>query len=208
MIWALIAGIIPPLCEAVKVTVILLGSSSPYRRELFARLRLPFEHASPDIDETPREGETPAQLVLRLATAKAHALAPGHDGDAIVAADQVATIDGRILGKPGSAEATCEQLSLMSGRDVRFLTSVCVLTSERIVGHVDLTRVAFRQLSAEEIDRYVAAEQPFDCAGGFKCEGLGISLFDAVETRDPTALIGLPLIATCRLLRAVDINVP
>ncbi|MDG2524867.1 Maf family nucleotide pyrophosphatase [Stenotrophomonas sp. HITSZ_GD] len=185
---------------------LILASTSVYRRDLLARLGLPFETARPRTDETPGAGEAPRALAVRLARAKALALA-GADAW-VIGSDQAAELDGAPLGKPGTFAAAQAQLAAMSGRRVRFHTAVCLAGPEGIHEAVDLTEVHFRALSEEEIDRYLQAESPLDCAGSFKCEGLGISLFEAIENRDPTALVGLPLIATARLLRQAGFRVP
>ncbi|HET6435150.1 MAG TPA: Maf family nucleotide pyrophosphatase [Xanthomonadaceae bacterium] len=189
-------------------TRLVLASTSRYRRELLERLRLPFDVARPAVDETPLPGEAPAALAMRLARAKAEAVAAG--GDAwVVGSDQVAALGDDALGKPGSVEAAQEQLRRMSGRSVAFLTAVCLAHRDgRAWQALDTTTVRFRTLSEEEIARYVAAERPLDCAGSFKSEGLGIALFEAIETVDPTALVGLPLIATAGLLRRAGFALP
>ena len=188
---------------------LVLGSTSRYRRELLARLGLAFDCVAPGVDETPQSYEAPDELVVRLARAKAAAVARALPDACVLGSDQLAEFDGRVLGKPGVPERACEQLAAMSGRDVTFLTALCVMRGEHEVGlHVDRTIVRFRALSAAEIERYVDAEKPLDCAGSFKSEGLGITLFEAIETRDPTALIGLPLIATARLLRTAGFALP
>lgn len=192
---------------------LLLASTSPYRRELLARLRLPFETARPEVDETPRADEDPTALVARLAQAKAIAIARQRRGAWVIGSDQVAQFEGRALGKPGDRAHAIAQLSSMSGRAVQFRTGVCVLrmgADGAFHAHeaLDTTVVRFRALADEAIARYVDAEQPFDCAGSFKSEGLGIALFDAIQTDDPTALVGLPLIATARLLRAAGFQLP
>jgi septum formation protein len=188
---------------------LLLASTSPYRRELLSRLRIPFDVARPEVDEVPLPGESPLALARRLAAAKAEAIAT-REGDAwVIGSDQVAELDGRPLGKPGNRDAALTQLASMSGRSVAFRTAVSVM--HRDLGRfdaIDTTVVRFRGLAAEEIARYVDSEQPFDCAGSFKSEGLGIVLFDAIETSDPTALVGLPLIATARLLRQAGFALP
>ena len=188
---------------------LLLASTSPYRRELLSRLRLPFEVARPDVDETPRDGEAPAALAVRLAQAKAVAIAT-REGDAwAIGSDQVATFDGRPLGKPGGRDAAIAQLAAMSGRTVIFNTALALAHCEgRVLAASDTTTVLFRALTNDEISRYIDMEQPFDCAGSFKSEGLGIALFDSIESQDPTALIGLPLIATARLLRQAGFTLP
>ncbi|HEY9253377.1 MAG TPA: Maf family nucleotide pyrophosphatase [Stenotrophomonas sp.] len=185
---------------------LILASTSAYRRELLARLGLPFEQARPQVDETPWPGEAPAPLALRLAEAKARALAD--EGAWALGSDQVAELDGLPLGKPGTFDAAVAQLSAMSGRSVHFHTAVCLASPTSTHLASDLTVVHFRNLSAAEIERYLHAESPLDCAGSFKCEGLGISLFEAIDSRDPTALVGLPLIATARLLRQAGFAVP
>ena len=187
---------------------LVLASTSRYRRDLLGRLRLPFDVARPEVDETPLPGESPATLARRLAGAKAAAVAGGTDAW-VIGSDQVACLDGRALGKPGSVEAAHAQLRGMSGRAVEFLTAVCVAHRGGQAWHaLDTTTVRFRPLDEDAIARYVAAEQPLDCAGSFKSEGLGIALFEAIETTDPTALVGLPLIATARLLRQAGFPLP
>lgn len=188
---------------------LVLASTSIYRRDLLARLRLPFDSARPEVDEQPLPGESPADLALRLAAAKAAAAAGSHPGAVVIGSDQVAELDGQPLGKPGRREVALAQLRAMAGREVRFRTAVCVqapYAAPRLA--LDTTTVRFRPLAFAEIERYVDAEQPFDCAGSFKSEGLGIVLFEAIETVDPTALVGLPLIATARLLREAGIALP
>ena len=188
---------------------LVLASTSRYRRELLARLRLPFEVDKPDVDETPLAGEAPHDLALRLAMAKAEAVAALHPGSRVIGSDQVATFDGHLLGKPGHRSAAIDQLRRMSGREVVFLTAVAVAREDAdTTAEIDRTVVRFRSLSDDAIERYVDAEQPFDCAGSFKCEGLGIVLFEAIDSSDPTALIGLPLIATARLLRQAGFTLP
>ncbi len=188
----------------------MLASSSRYRRELLQRLRLAFDVASPAVDETALPGEAPGMLAARLAQAKARAVALQLGGDTwALGSDQVAEVEGRALGKPGGRDAAIAQLDSMSGRVVRFHTALCLAHADgRLHAGCDLTEVHFRVLEAAEIGRYVDAEQPFDCAGSFKSEGLGIALFERIDNRDPTALIGLPLIATCRLLRAAGFALP
>ena len=188
---------------------LILASTSPYRRELLARLRLPFETRAPEVDETPQPGEMPPAMAVRLATAKATVVAALQPGAWVIGSDQVATIGATALGKPGSRAVALDQLAAMSGRSVDFLTAVSLARSDgRRFDAIDVTTVHFRPLHAEEIARYVDAEQPFGCAGSFKSEGLGIALFEAIESRDPTALIGLPLIATARLLRQAGFALP
>lgn len=188
---------------------LVLGSTSSYRRELLARLHLPFDTARPDVDETPLPGEHPQALAERLARAKAEAVARMHPAACVIGSDQVAALDARSIGKSGGRDAAIAQLLAMSGREVRFSTAVCVLAPELAPQlHVDTTCVRFRTLDAPTVARYVDAETPFDCAGSFKCEGLGIALFDSIESRDPTALVGLPLIATAAMLRRAGYAVP
>lgn len=188
---------------------LILASTSPYRRELLSRLRLPFDVARPDVEEHPRDGEAPDALARRLAVDKASAVAASQPDAWVIGSDQVATFDGRVLGKPGARQPAIAQLRMMSGRQVDFVTAVALVRAGGpTFEHLDRTRVRFRTLGDDEIERYVDAEQPFDCAGSFKCEGLGITLFDAIESEDPTALIGLPLIATARLLRQSGFALP
>jgi septum formation protein len=187
---------------------LILASTSRYRRELLARLRVEFEVARPDVDETPRPGEAPATLAARLAAAKGAAVSALHPGAWVIGSDQVADLGGRPLGKSGDRDAAIAQLRAMSGQAVVFRTALCVMRDAQAFSAMDETIVRFRELADEEIARYVDAEQPFDCAGSFKSEGLGIALFDAIETSDPTALVGLPLIATARLLRQAGFLLP
>ena len=189
---------------------IVLASTSRYRADLLRRLLADFEQAAPYTDETPQAGEAPAARALRLAVAKATAVADGLDDALVIGSDQVAALDGAILRKPGSVEAAREQLGASSGRVVHFHTALCLLDTRhgRSQTHVDDTRVRFRELESAEIERYVTRELPLDCAGSFKCEGLGISLFEEIDNRDPSALIGLPLIALARMLRQAGVAVP
>ncbi|THD09600.1 Maf family protein [Rhodanobacter lindaniclasticus] len=189
---------------------IVLASTSRYRADLLRRLLADFEQAAPDTDETPQAGEAPATRALRLAIAKATAVAAGFDDALVIGSDQVAALDGEILRKPGSVEVAREQLGASSGRIVHFHTALCLLETRhgRSQTHVDDTRVRFRELGSAEIERYVTRELPLDCAGSFKCEGLGISLFEEIDNLDPSALIGLPLIALARMLRQAGIAVP
>lgn len=187
---------------------LILASTSIYRRELLARLRVPFETARPETDESPLSGETPSELVRRLATAKARAIAERAPDAWVIGSDQVAELDRQPLGKPGNRDGAIAQLAAMSGRAIAFRTGLSLCRGERCLLALDTTTVHFRTLTGGEIARYVDTEQPFDCAGSFKCEGLGISLFEAIETRDPTALVGLPLIETARLLREAGFAAP
>ncbi|MBB1471508.1 MULTISPECIES: Maf family nucleotide pyrophosphatase [unclassified Luteimonas] len=187
---------------------VVLASTSPYRRELLARLRLPFESVRPEVDETPRPGESPALLAMRLACAKAAAVAATHPDACVVGSDQVAELDGRPIGKAGGRDAAIAQLLGMASREVVFHTAVAVAAGGAVHAESDTTRVRLRALDIAAITRYVDAEQPWDCAGSFKCEGYGITLFEAIDSTDPTALVGLPLIATARLLRAAGCILP
>ncbi len=189
--------------------MLVLGSTSAYRRELLQRLRIPFEVAAPDVDETPLAREAPAALAERLARAKARAVAQRHPGAVVIGSDQVADLDGTPLGKPGTHANALVQLSRMQGRVVTFHTAVTVACLEtRFEQHaLAPVRVRFRPLAADEIEAYLRAEQPYDCAGSAKSEGLGIALLEAIESDDPTALVGLPLIRTCALLRAAGVRV-
>lgn len=187
---------------------LILASTSRYRRELLARLRLPFDTERPETDETALPGEAPAGLAQRLALAKAVAVATRQPDAWVIGSDQVAELDGRTLGKPGGREGAIAQLQAMSGRAVHFRTGLCLARGAERWQALDTTTVRFRVLERVEIERYVDAEQPYDCAGSFKAEGLGIVLFEAIESRDPTALIGLPLIATARLLREAGYALP
>ncbi|MBQ0747711.1 MAG: septum formation inhibitor Maf [Marinobacter sp.] len=184
---------------------LLLASSSKYRHELLARLGLPFSNASPNIDETPITGESPDDLALRLAESKARALAPLYPEHWIIGSDQVAALpDGTLLSKPGSYSNACEQLARSSGQSVIFLTGLALLdaNSGALQTCCEQFTVHFRNLSAREIDAYIRKEAPYDCAGSFKMEGLGITLFRELQGRDPNSLIGLPLIALTDMLTA------
>lgn len=189
---------------------LVLASTSRYRAELLRRLVEGFEQRAPGTDETLIPGEAPADGALRLATAKAEGAACGLSDALVIGSDQIAELDGRALGKPGSIEAAQAQLADCAGREVRFHTGLCLLDTRdgRRHTHLDITCVRFRQLTGTEIERYVARELPLDCAGSFKCEGLGIALFERIDSSDPTALIGLPLIALARLLREAGLAVP
>jgi septum formation protein len=188
---------------------LILGSTSVYRRELLARLRVPFEVSRPEVDETPQPGEAPAALALRLALAKARDVAQRHPGAVVIGSDQVADLNGEPLGKPGTHERAVAQLRRMSGQTVIFQTALAVVCLESGFEQSDTAavRVVFRELSDDEIERYLRAETPYDCAGSAKSEGLGIALLERIDNDDPTALVGLPLIRTCRLIRAAGVTV-
>ncbi|MDO3722629.1 nucleoside triphosphate pyrophosphatase [Marinobacter sp. chi1] len=188
----------------MTTSTLLLASSSPYRRALLERLGLPFECASPDIDETPINGETAEQLATRLAESKARTLARQYNQHWIIGSDQVACLpDGTLLNKPGTHQQAVEQLSRSSGQSVLFLTGLALLDSQsnRLQMHCEPFEVHFRDLDTTEIEAYLNREQPYDCAGSFKMEGLGITLFRSLNGRDPNSLIGLPLIALIDMLR-------
>ncbi|MFZ9233177.1 MAG: Maf family nucleotide pyrophosphatase [Hylemonella sp.] len=190
-----------------QTRVLVLGSSSPYRRELLARLRQPFEVVLPEVDETPLAHESPRELASRLALAKANAVAQRLPDRVIIGSDQVAELDGKPLGKPGSHDRAVEQLHRMRGRQVLFHTAVAVVCAESGFSQMEIAevRVRFRDLTSTEIENYLQAEKPYDCAGSAKSEGLGIALLESIDSDDPTALIGLPLIRTARLLRAAGV---
>lgn len=186
---------------------LILASSSRYRRELFERLRVPFDVVVPAVDETPLAGESPAATALRLAEAKARAVAAGLDGQQaalVIGSDQVATYDDRQIGKPGSHANALAQLQAMRGREVLFHSALCLFDSRTDTAQTldVVTRVQFRNLPDAALDAYLRAETPYDVAGSAKSEGLGIALLDAIESDDPTALVGLPLIALTRMLLA------
>ena len=196
-----------PLTDTRHARPLILGSTSRYRRELLQRLHLPFEVAAPDVDETPMPGEAPEALARRLALAKARAVAARHPEAVVIGSDQVADLEGEPLGKPGTHERAVAQLQRMRGRTVVFQTalSVVCLASSFEMSDLAPVRVRFRELSDAEIETYLRLEQPYDCAGSAKSEGLGIALLESIENDDPTALIGLPLIRTTRLLRAAGL---
>lgn len=191
---------------------LVLASTSRYRRELLARLTPDFRCVAPGTDEAPLPDENPAALADRLALAKAQAAAGKNPGAVVIGSDQTADLDSRLLGKPHTVENAHSQLAACSGHMVTFHTGLCAIDTRRsphrILAAHDTTRVHFRLLDADTIARYVERERPLDCAGSFKCEGLGIALFERIESEDPTALIGLPLIALCKLLRELEIEVP
>ena len=188
---------------------LVLGSTSRYRRELMQRLCIPFDVAAPDVDETPQDGESPHDLACRLALAKARAVAALHPDAVVIGSDQVADLDGEPLGKPGTHERAVAQLRRMRGRTVVFQTAVAVVCQDTGFAQTDLAavRVVFRNLSDAEIEAYLRTEQPYDCAGSAKSEGLGIALLESIDNDDPTALVGLPLIRTCRMLRAAGLPI-
>ena len=188
---------------------LILGSTSPYRRELLERLRIPFEVAAPDVDEAALLSETPQQLACRLALAKAHAVAAQFPAAVVIGSDQVADLDGHPLGKPGNHSRAVAQLQQMRGKTVIFQTAVAVVCQATGFEQMDLAQVSvkFRDLSDAEIEAYLLAETPYDCAGSAKSEGLGIALLASIDNDDPTALVGLPLIRTCRMIQAAGIKV-
>jgi len=204
------SGVGPGRIDLDKVDLVL-ASTSRYRRELLARLAPRFRTLAPDANETAEAGESAATLALRLAQAKARAVATQCANAIVIGSDQAATLDGAILGKPGNIERAQAQLAAASGREVIFHTAVCLIDSRlarpREFSAIDTTRVFFRRLEHDEIARYLERESPLDCAGSFKAEGLGIALFERIESQDPTALIGLPLIALCRLLDEAGVDV-
>jgi septum formation protein len=194
----------PPLSRAL-----VLGSTSPYRRELLSRLHLDFEVAAPDVDEAPQPGEAPDRLARRLALSKARAVASKFPEAVVIGSDQVADMAGEPLGKPGNHANAVAQLRRMRGRTVVFQTAVSVVCLATGFEETDLApvRVKFRMLGDDEIEAYLQAERPYDCAGSARSEGLGIALLDAIDSDDPTALVGLPLIRTCRMIRAAGVKV-
>lgn len=197
-----------PMRLSTPSPLLILASTSRYRRELLQRLRIPFEVMAPEVDETPLPFEAPAALAQRLALAKAQAVAVLRPDAVVIGADQVADLDGEPISKPGTHERAVAQLQRMRGRRVTFQTAVAVVRADRgysrgLLAAVD---VSFRPLSEADIEHYLRLEQPYDCAGSAKCETLGIALLDAIDSDDPTALIGLPLIRTCRLLREAGLD--
>lgn len=190
---------------------LVLASSSPYRRELLQRLQLPFTCTAPEVDETPVAGEAPAALVQRLSRMKAAAIAEACSHPALViGSDQVACLGNTVLGKPGTPDRAREQLKTVRGQRVEFLTGICVLRTTDGMEQIDLVPVTvqFRNYTDAEIERYVAVDQPLNCAGSFRSEGLGISMVEAMQCSDPTAIIGLPLIRLCEMLRAAGLDLP
>jgi septum formation protein len=193
-------------------TKLILASSSAYRRELLSRLHLPFESIAPDIDESALPGELPEQTALRLAQEKAAAIAKDHPESIIIGSDQVATLDGEQIGKPGNHQAALQQLQKMRGKQVVFHTALCLMDNRKNASnpHIQLqnvqTLVSFRDLGDEELDAYLHIEQPYDCAGSAKNEGLGITIIEKIISNDPTALTGLPLITLTGMLRHIGIH--
>jgi septum formation protein len=185
---------------------LILASTSRYRQELLARLRLPFEAVAPEVDEAAQPGEVPAALAERLALAKARAVAANYPGAIVIGSDQVADLDGDAIGKPGTHERAVAQLQRMSGRQVIFQTAVAIVAPGLAAIERAEVRVRFRDLSDAAIEAYLRADTPYDCAGSAKVESLGVALLEAVESDDPTALIGLPLIRTCALLRRAGLD--
>ena len=188
---------------------LFLASTSPFRREILSKLSLPFETQAPEIDETPLPNESPEQLVERLSIAKAKAVAEKLTKGLVIGSDQVAVIDGEILGKPGNHDNAVEQLQNASGKTVTFLTGLCLYNAATHNMQVEVVpfKVVFRQLTTEQIESYLQKEQPYNCAGSFKSEGLGITLFERLEGDDPNTLIGLPLIRLVRMLEAEGVEV-
>lgn len=202
-----------PVSDDSQPSTLVLASTSRYRRELLERLQLPFSTVPPRVVEDALAGENPEDLALRLARLKAKAVAAEHPGAVVIGSDQVAELDGEYLAKPLTAERCIQQLQRSSGRSVRFLTAVCLIDGRAIDSplvelHLDNTAVQFRLLALPEIRRYVEIEQPLDCAGGFKAESLGITLFEEIRSHDPTALMGLPLIWLSGALRRAGFAVP
>lgn len=191
---------------------LVLGSTSRYRRELLERLHIPFDVEAPEVDETPKSGESPRALALRLALAKARAVAQRHPQAVVIGSDQVADLHGDPLGKPGTHERAVEQLRRMRGQTVVFQTAIAVVCAATGFEQVDLAAVSVQFRSLEdglddnEIEHYLRTEQPYDCAGAAKSEGLGIALLQQIDNDDPTALVGLPLIRTCRMIRAAGVR--
>jgi MAF protein len=190
--------------------VLILASTSPHRRLLLDRLGLPYTVVAPGVDETRSLREPVEVLVKRLSRAKAEAVAATHPGALVIGSDQAAERDGEILGKPGDHATAIAQLKAASGKYMKFHTGLCLWDGRTgtCQEYADQTRVAFRKLSDGEIERYLQAEEPYDCAGSFRSEGLGITLFEGIESNDPSALVGLPLIALCRFLRTAGIPLP
>ena len=197
-----------PLKSKKPVYPLILASTSRYRRELLERLDVPFVVQSPGTSEQHLPGEPPEERAARLARAKAQAVSAQRPDALVIGSDQVATAAGRVLDKPGDADRCRAQLASLSGTSARFHTACAVLGAGVLLEHLDTTTVVFRELAPAQIERYVQKEQPFDCAGGFKAEGLGIALFERIESTDPTALLGLPLIWLASALRHAGFQVP
>ena len=189
---------------------LVLASTSPHRRVLLTRLGLPFSWSAPGVDETRSLHEPVTGYAQRLSRAKAEAVAAKHPGALIIGSDQAAEREGEIIGKPGDHARAVAQLTASSGKYMKFHTGLCLIDTRDGTRHehVDVTRVIFRKLDAAEIERYLRTEKPYDCAGSFKSEGQGISLFEGIESEDPSALVGLPLIALCRFLRECGLELP
>lgn len=198
----------PAVMSISKNPPLILGSTSVYRRELLERLRIPFEVISPKVDETPLAGEGSLELSLRLAHAKAAAVSKARPDAWVIGSDQVADLCGAAIGKPGNFERAMAQLQLMRGQAVTFYTALCLMKGDIQTTLCVPTEVRFRKLSDEVLEAYLLAEEPYDCAGSAKSEGLGISLLEAIQSDDPTALIGLPLIALTTLLRDAGFAIP
>jgi septum formation protein len=198
-----------PLAQ-IGLAPLILASTSTFRRELLERLRVPFECQAPGVAEDHLPGELPQSRSVRLALAKASAVAVSRPGAVVIGSDQVATCDGAVLDKPGSAEAACRQLAQLSGQHAIFYTAVAVLCLARGFRDefLDLTEVQFRTLSGAEIERYVSLDQPLQCAGSFRSESLGVTLFENLRSADPSGLVGLPLIRLCRALRTLGYHLP
>lgn len=199
-----------PITLLMTMKPLILASSSPYRRELLSRLQLPFQAVAPNLDETPLMGETAMDTCARLSLAKAQKVAESHPNALIIGSDQVALLDGRLVGKPGTHEVAQQQLRQASGREMSFHTALCLLNASTGVAQqtrVD-AQVRYRTLTDDEIERYLRADTPYDCAGSGRIETLGIALVDYVRSDDPTALIGLPLIALAHMLRQEGVALP
>lgn len=186
---------------------IILASSSPYRRQQLSQLGMSFECVSPDLDETPLPGEPPQQLAARLAAAKAAKVLKTHPNAVVIGSDQVAELHGQILGKPLTVSKAIQQLSACSNNSVTFFTGACVANAKQSLNSMESTKVKFRPLSTAEIHNYINREPALDCAGSFKCEGLGIALFESIQSSDPSALIGLPLISVAQMLARLGLSV-
>lgn len=203
------AAVVSDISNAGDTTFrpLILGSTSRYRRELLQRLQIPFDVAAPDVDETPLPGESPRDQAERLALAKARVVASAFPHAVVIGSDQVADLDGLPLGKPGTHERAVAQLRQMRGQTLVFQTAVAVVCLESGFEQSSLAavRVKFRDLTDDEIENYLRAEQPYDCAGSAKSEGLGIALLEFIESDDPTALVGLPLIRTCKMIQAAGV---